>query len=289
MERDSTDEKSHKLKVLKSELEILEKSEKKFKKKVEIATEMKITHPNLRIIQRNVIYILGIKPKIAKKDILLSKKFFGQYGKISKIFLSKKPFYLKNSGDYCYSAYITFEKKNSANFAIAGLNNFTFEGKKMEASYSTNRYCRSFLRNKDCKNKNCNYIHYKVDEGECFIKGRGIENRDIFQSQKIYAYQRIVELNEDELKQFDKDQIDAKLPTIGVIIKNAKEFIEKKNLYTPRLFDEMGDIYSAHHKIQRLSDSEMIFTNIDLSFMDSDHFWRENGYFYKPNIQSQIR
>lgn len=266
-----------------SELEIIDKSQKKFNRKVKIASEMNITHPNLRIIQRNVIYILGIKPEIAKKEILTSQKFFGQYGEISKVFISKKPFYLKNTKDYCYNAYITFQERLSASFAIAGLNNFVFEGKKMEASYATNRYCKSFVRNKRCKNRNCNYIHKEMDASDCFIQGEGLDNRDIFQSQKVYAYKSINDSANDILKKMQSNPIHPELPTVKYIIQKAKEFMGVNSKNIPQLFEDMGKRYSAYQKTQRLSDSKTIFRNLDINFMSKDSIIRERGYFYVLN------
>lgn len=48
---------------------IVNRSKRRFKKRVQKASEIDKRHPNFRIIQRNVIYILGIKPQIAKKKV----------------------------------------------------------------------------------------------------------------------------------------------------------------------------------------------------------------------------
>ena len=40
------------------------------------------TMNNIRVIQRNVIYIIGIKKEIAYEKTLRSKEYFGQYGQI---------------------------------------------------------------------------------------------------------------------------------------------------------------------------------------------------------------
>ena len=37
---------------------------------------------NTRVVQRNLVYIIGLSPSIAEETVLRSSKFFGQYGKI---------------------------------------------------------------------------------------------------------------------------------------------------------------------------------------------------------------
>ena len=37
---------------------------------------------NTRVVQRNLVYIIGLSPSIAEETVLRSDKFFGQYGKI---------------------------------------------------------------------------------------------------------------------------------------------------------------------------------------------------------------
>ena len=46
---------------------------------------------NVRIIQRNLVYIIGIAPSIAEEKIIQSEEFFGQYGTIKKIILNNSP------------------------------------------------------------------------------------------------------------------------------------------------------------------------------------------------------
>lgn len=43
-----------------------------------------------RVIQRNLVYVIGVSPKIAMESILRSYEFFGQYGPIIKIVVNKR-------------------------------------------------------------------------------------------------------------------------------------------------------------------------------------------------------
>lgn len=69
----------------------------------------------LRVVQKNLVYVTGINPPTISEDKLLEElreqKFFGQYGKIVKIVVSK-------AKDHLYpqsiGVYITYERKEDA-------------------------------------------------------------------------------------------------------------------------------------------------------------------------------
>ena len=42
-----------------------------------------------RIITKNLVYVIGLSSKLANKEILLKKEYFGQYGTITKIVVNK--------------------------------------------------------------------------------------------------------------------------------------------------------------------------------------------------------
>ena len=44
---------------------------------------------NYRVIQRNLVYIIGVPGNISTEDTLRKAEYFGQYGKISKIVIHK--------------------------------------------------------------------------------------------------------------------------------------------------------------------------------------------------------
>ena len=85
---------------------------------------------NVRVVQRNVVYVVGIGPRFAKEEVsgalifigcmrvsqpitvqliptLRSHEFFGQYGKISKIVIVKR----SSSGGVCEAGHVVGEKE----------------------------------------------------------------------------------------------------------------------------------------------------------------------------------
>ena len=95
----------------------VDKEKSDFAKEMEDKQKMK----NRRIIQRNVIYVIGIDSNIASKDILASEDFFGQYGEIINISMNKKSYVLTGEQKHYSSAYVTFSNKYSASLAIIAL------------------------------------------------------------------------------------------------------------------------------------------------------------------------
>lgn len=79
-----------------------------------------------RIIQKNLVYVIGLPELIASEAVnnindkeLRKNQYFGQYGSISKVIVNKdKPFNAKRLGSYTYSAYITYEQEWEASLAI---------------------------------------------------------------------------------------------------------------------------------------------------------------------------
>lgn len=219
------------------------------------------------------------------------------------MFLSKKAFYLKHTKDYCYSAYITYEDELSANLAIAGLNNFMFEGKKMEASFATNKYCQKYLHGKRCSNRQCNFIHEEMPLSECFIKERSLDNRDIFQSQKTYAYNAIKGskpyTNTTEVGQENPQCSEPSsphtliggngLPSMSDIIRKVKLYYKEREVQTLRsaTFDNLSEItqkrQSAFDKIRRLTDCEEIVNCLDYRRAELDLIRRSRGDYYRFN------
>ena len=94
-----------------------------------------------RIITKNLVYLIGLSHKIANKDLLQSKEYFGQYGTIIKTVVNKNKAYNINSPKGpSYSAYITFSKPYEASIAILCLDNIVVDEHLIRASFGTTKY-----------------------------------------------------------------------------------------------------------------------------------------------------
>lgn len=59
----------------------------------------------IRVIQRNLCYVLGLPPSIARKEDLVRPEFFGRYGTISNIVVARTQ---TSASLASYSAYVTY-------------------------------------------------------------------------------------------------------------------------------------------------------------------------------------
>ncbi|KAG6814288.1 hypothetical protein H0H92_013413 [Tricholoma furcatifolium] len=130
---------------------------------------------NVRVVQRNVVYVVGIGPRFAKEELiptLRSNDYFGQYGKITKIILVKRT--PSGGGDPVVGLYITYYRREDAARAIAAVDGAPStggaRGDVMRASYGTTKYCMTFLRGVSCGDHSCMNLHEWGDEKDCFTK-----------------------------------------------------------------------------------------------------------------------
>ncbi|XP_011077033.1 uncharacterized protein LOC105161135 [Sesamum indicum] len=124
------------------------------------ANEVKKDLTNVRVIQRKMAYVIGLPLSLADEDVLMRKEYFGQYGKVTKVSLSR------TSGgavqqfinDTC-SVYITYSKEEEALRCIQSVHGFVLEGRLLRASFGTAKYCHAWLKNMPCNNPACLYLH----------------------------------------------------------------------------------------------------------------------------------
>ena len=72
----------------------------------------------LRVIQKTLVYVIGLAPDIATESKLASLNYFGQYGKIEKIVVNTNNVYHSGRGGPSYSGYITFASPRDSALAI---------------------------------------------------------------------------------------------------------------------------------------------------------------------------
>ncbi|KAI0303535.1 hypothetical protein B0F90DRAFT_1667392 [Multifurca ochricompacta] len=129
---------------------------------------------NVRVVQRIVVYVVGIGPRFAKEEListLRSNDYFGQYGRISKIILVKRT--PPGTQAPVVGLYITYHRREDAARCIAAVDGSASPGggnEIMRASYGTTKYCMSFLRGVNCPDHNCMNLHEWGDEKDCFTK-----------------------------------------------------------------------------------------------------------------------
>lgn len=138
----------------------------------------------MRVIQKNLVYVIGVNPPVPFEDVgntLKSEKYFGQYGKINKIVVNKKNSHGGNDNYHGhhspgYGVYITFASKDDAAKCIAQVDGTYMDGRLIKAAYGTTKYCSSYLRGLPCPNPNCMFLHEPGEEADSFNR-RELHNK----------------------------------------------------------------------------------------------------------------
>ncbi|CAN1249403.1 CCR4-NOT transcription complex subunit 4, partial [Linum perenne] len=109
---------------------------------------------SVRVIQRNLVYIVGLPLNFADEDVmsllcsrhyflLQRREYFGQYGKVLKVSMSRTP-----------TGVVQQFPNNTCSVAYFG----------------TTKYCHAWLRNVPCTNSDCLYLHEVGSQEDSFTK-----------------------------------------------------------------------------------------------------------------------
>ena len=139
-------------------------------------------------MQKNLVYVVGLNPKIREEDLLQTLRgdqYFGQYGKIIKIVVSKAKDGL--GGNQSIGVYVTFARKQDAASCIAAVDGsqngdrvlrfvyiphclYASAKETYRAQYGTTKYCSAYLRNEVCNNKGCMFLHETGEDNDSFSR-----------------------------------------------------------------------------------------------------------------------
>ncbi|GAB5587345.1 transcriptional repressor proteinral negative regulator of transcription subunit 4 [Umbelopsis nana] len=150
-----------------------EKKEKeREQKEMELANRKHLA--NMRVIQKNLAYVIGLHPKYATEEIIRSNDFFGQYGKISKLVINKRPALPSTTSATSLppsvGIYVTYQRKEDAMKCIQAVDGTMVGGRILRASLGTTKYCIYYLRNVPCPNPACMYLHEPGDDADSISK-----------------------------------------------------------------------------------------------------------------------
>ena len=134
--------------------------------------DKKIKNDSIRIIKRNLVYVIGLDPKISNKEILMKKEYMGQYGKITRLIVNNNKAYnpTNSSSGPSYSAYINYNTEQEAALAILSIDSSSYNSKQIKAAFGTTKYCAFYLKKVACPNKDCVYIHSVPDKSNIISK-----------------------------------------------------------------------------------------------------------------------
>uniref|UniRef100_A0A1I7Z7M6 RING-type domain-containing protein n=1 Tax=Steinernema glaseri TaxID=37863 RepID=A0A1I7Z7M6_9BILA len=147
--------------ILKNKNDKRSKAQSKTKK---MSTEAKKHLAAYRVLQKNLLYVVGLSARFPEMESNRRLNFFSRFGKIIKMATCLPV----NAS--AYSVYVTYEKDEEALRAIQALHNMVIDGRTVKASLGTTKYCSSFLRNAVCQKIDCMYLHEIADLEVSFTK-----------------------------------------------------------------------------------------------------------------------
>ena len=121
------------------------------------AEENKASHQALRVLQRNLMYVINVPAALAKEELLQERRYFGKFGKIIKLAITRKP--AAAAAAATFSTYVTFKRAAECATAIALCHHTVLLGHVLKATYGTTKYCAFYVRGVPCTNQKCQYLH----------------------------------------------------------------------------------------------------------------------------------
>ncbi|CAL1535370.1 unnamed protein product [Lymnaea stagnalis] len=187
---------------------------------------------NVRVVQRNLVFVVGLSPRLADPEVLKKHEYFGKFGKIHKVVINQSTSYA--GSQVCgpsASAYVTYVKPEDALRAILTVNNVHVEGRTLKTSLGTTKYCSHFLKGSHCQKNDCMYLHELGEEAASFTK-------DEMQAGKHQEYEQML------IEQFLNAQNSANNHHVAnnKIKKSVSPQAIENTEVIPSLMDMTGDI-----------------------------------------------
>jgi CCR4-NOT transcription complex subunit 4 len=124
----------------------------------------------LRVVQKNLVYVTGLSPNFQEDKLLQTLRgdeYFGQYGKIIKIVVSKAK---DTSYPQSVGVYVTYERKEDAATCISMVNGAKNGDRTLRAQFGTTKYCSAYLRGENCSNRQCMFLHEPGEANESYSR-----------------------------------------------------------------------------------------------------------------------
>ncbi|XP_013404562.1 CCR4-NOT transcription complex subunit 4 isoform X2 [Lingula anatina] len=140
---------------------------------------------NVRVVQKNLVFVVGLSQRLAEPEVLKKHEYFGKFGKIIKVVINQSTSYAGAQGPSA-SAYVTYLKPEDALRAIQTVNNVHVDGRTLKASLGTTKYCSHFLKGTQCPKPDCMYLHELGEEAASFTKEEMQQGKHQEYEQKLH-------------------------------------------------------------------------------------------------------
>ena len=139
-----------------------------------------------RMVIPNLLYVIGIPKKYGQENTVRMNKFFGQYGKITRVLINNQTKDYYEQQGQC-AVYIWYESIESVAIALKCLNGLRIGQGTLKCSFGTSKYCMNFLKEAHCDskldgNQSCPFIH-KIERRRDKVIQDDFEFKDWVQQQ----------------------------------------------------------------------------------------------------------
>ena len=190
-------------------------------------------------MQNNIVYVINLSPQIAREEVLLRYEYFGQYGKIMSLTINKDRTVNSDQGQ-CFSAYITYNQPHEAAIAILAVDQSVRDNRLMRASFGRTKYCKYFLKQSQCVNRECPYMHEMCLNPAQILnqsQSKTEEQKKLFfqQCQQLaFSLSGICDMTEEDFKLRLKHQKEVNYPHVGgmrYVMASPESIYERKSLF----------------------------------------------------------
>ena len=229
----------------------------------------------LRIIKTNLIHVQSIPKTLSNIETLKSKRYFGQYGRIKDIVLSKKMSE--------HSVYITYENEIEAACAVLCADSLLMFRKVIKVFFGTTRYCIYFLDNQKCPTpEKCVYLHQLIMDDDLIIN----DDNNFSHSDHFNMSKKIIEQSIPYIKNLlsQPKKWKSRLPYLDYIFLSEEEkqfYCSKNNIVYVRNFSE-EDINTL---IYNKSNNINIYKLKDVKFKINNNIIKKNEFNPLDNIK----
>lgn len=204
---------------------------KKERRHKEVQKKQKLTEnrrhlSDVRVVQKNLVFVVGLSHRLADAEILKKNEYFGKFGKITKVVINSSPSYA-GAQTPSASAYVTYSKADEALKAIQTVNNVQIDNRVLKASLGTTKYCSHFLKGIQCPKADCMYLHDLGEDSASFTKeqmsqGKHLEYESKLIENVLHIPRNLQNISNDQSNQIIINQIHQGLPSALLTHKSNK-------------------------------------------------------------------
>jgi CCR4-NOT transcription complex subunit 4 len=163
-----------------------------------------------------------------------------------------------------YSAYISYSSEMEASIAILAIDNIAVDEHILRASYGTTKYCTFFLKNSECPNKDCLYLHHIADDNDLINRDELNSQTNIFYEQQLLAMKIADIFHADNKKKFKNVNLKKKcifpttdtIYTKDIVMEQNNEYIDYSKYNENTYFSKNKKKYKGEYDNYKYYDDE---------------------------------